>query len=165
MPTRLEPPALITANPTRYKPWRTSSGCSVSWTERGTRCVSDQVAGRRAEREKLIELARQYIDKLHERLALIAAVVVGSVARGDFNLWSDIDVVVVSEDLPKRAPDRDGELMRDAPPRVQPVGFTPAEFKTAYERRNALVREAIKQGVVLEGEEFLATLRTAEPGA
>lgn len=36
--------------------------------------------------------------------------VFGSVARGDFNLWSDIDVLVVADNLPERWLDRLGRL-------------------------------------------------------
>jgi len=82
--------------------------------------------------------------------------VVGSVARGDFNVWSDVDVVVVSEGLPARAPDRAAVLAADAPPGVQPVGFTPDEFRRAWERRNPLARSVAGEGVVLLGEAFFA---------
>ena len=35
-------------------------------------------------------------------LPIEVATVIGSVARGDFNVWSDVDVLVVSEALPSR---------------------------------------------------------------
>lgn len=107
---------------------------------------------RRAEREHLISLAREYAGLLAERVELKAAVLAGSVARGDFNVWSDIDVVVVAAELPRRAPDRAGLLLEGAPPRVQPVGYTPAELRQAIARGNRLVREAIACGIVLHGE-------------
>ena len=43
---------------------------------------------------------------LSERLPVQAVMLTGSVARGDFNVWSDIDVVVVAESLPERLRDR-----------------------------------------------------------
>jgi predicted nucleotidyltransferase len=86
---------------------------------------------------------------------VLAAAVVGSVARGDFNVWSDVDVVVVAEGLPERAPDRGLLLVTDAPGRVQPVGFTPEELAMALRRGNPLAREAVTSGVVLSGGELL----------
>ena len=120
--------------------------------------MADALARRRRERDELVTLARDYAERLSERLPVIAAAVVGSVARGDFNVWSDVDVVVV-EDLPTRAPDRGAVLAHDAPARVQPVGFTPEEFEAAWARGNPLAREATDAGVALRGEGFLRARR------
>lgn len=109
---------------------------------------------RRRERDRLLGQAREYVRRLSDRIPLVAAAVVGSVARGDFNVWSDVDVVVVAEDLPERTPDRSAFLMTDLPPGVQPVGFTPEEFEQAWTRQNALAREAADRGVTLKGESF-----------
>ncbi len=87
----------------------------------GRRCVGARAHGERltmipilarreAERRARIDLARSWATELDRRLAgrvrLIAAVVVGSVARGDFNLWSDLDVLVVADGLPAGGRDR-----------------------------------------------------------
>ena len=117
--------------------------------------MSDALVERGLERERLLGLARAYIDRLAQRMQLTAAAVVGSVARGDFNVWSDVDVVVVAEGLPERAPERGAVLARDVPGGVQPVGFTPAEFERALHAGNPLAREAVTVGVVLLGADFL----------
>ncbi len=52
---------------------------------------------RRRERERVIELLRDYAELLRRRLGRITLLLYGSYARGDFNLWSDIDVVIVSD--------------------------------------------------------------------
>jgi hypothetical protein len=44
--------------------------------------------------------------------------------------------LIVADDLPERVPDRMAVLVADAPPRVQPIGFTPEEFEQARARRN-----------------------------
>jgi uncharacterized protein len=116
--------------------------------------VADPVAVRRQERQRLLLLARSYVDALSGRTPVVAAAVVGSVARGDFNVWSDIDVVVVVGDLPQRAPERSSLLVEGAPPGVQPVGFTPDEFRRALESGNPLAREILDGGVILAGEGF-----------
>jgi predicted nucleotidyltransferase len=114
---------------------------------------------RRAERERLLDLGREYVEMLTRRLPVRGAAVAGSVARGDFNAWSDVDVVVVADDLPARALDRAELLLRDAPPGVQPVGYTPAEFERACERGDRLAREAVERGVLLVGELAAAARR------
>ncbi len=107
------------------------------------------VQERRAERESLIESARRHVQHLERRLALQRAVVVGSVARGDFNVWSDVDVVVVADGLPDRAVDRLELLWEGRPPRVEVIGFTPAELEDARRRRNPMVVEMDSIGVPL----------------
>lgn len=109
---------------------------------------------RARQRQALIDLARTYVAALSQRLPVVAAAVVGSVARGDFNVWSDIDVVVVAKSLPLRAPDRTSALAEDAPPGVQPVGFTPEEFARSRGLRNPLTLGVLKEGVILRGAEF-----------
>lgn len=120
--------------------------------------MAEALAQRRQERDRLLGLARAYVEALGRRIPVAAAVVVGSVARGDFNVWSDIDVVVVSPALPDRIPERATLLASDAPPGVQPVGFRPEEFGTAWRKGNPLAREAATTGVILQGGEYLAQL-------
>jgi uncharacterized protein len=128
---------------------------SHSSTRHGSASMAKALEERRRERERLLGLARDYVSRLRHTMPLVAAVVVGSVARGDFNVWSDVDVVVVADELPPRIPDRAAMLVADAPPGLQPVGYTPAEFDAAWDKRNPLVREATAHGVILFGEEFL----------
>lgn len=118
---------------------------------------------RRAERERLLGVAREYVERLAKRLDITAAAVAGSVARGDFNVWSDIDVVVVADDLPPRIPDRGALLIEGAPAGVQPIGFTPEEFERALAKGNVLVRDVLEHGVVLAGEEFFSRKRPHAP--
>lgn len=126
---------------------------------RGDPSVADAVAERRAERDRLIAVAHDFARRLSARVPVVAAAVVGSVARGDFNVWSDIDVVVIAEALPERAIEREGLLLEDAPVGVQPVGFTPLEFDRALAKGDRLAREAASEGVPLAGAPFFAERR------
>ena len=114
--------------------------------------MTDALAQRRAERDRLIAVAGAYAETLGRRLPIEAVVLAGSVAHGDFNVWSDIDVIVVADGLPDRLPDRLALLSADAPAGVQPVGFTPAELRRAAQRSNRLVLDAGEHGVVLAGD-------------
>ncbi len=105
------------------------------------------VEERYAERERLIGLARDHVRRLAERLPVRQAAVVGSVARGDFNVWSDVDLVIVADVLPERRLDRLELLMQDRPPRVEPIGFTPAELAEARRRGNPLAVELDSVGI------------------
>jgi hypothetical protein len=106
---------------------------------------------RRAEQDARIGTAREWAVRLATRLEVTAAVVFGSSARGDFNRWSDIDVLIVSPALPAGARERLELLGRDAPPGVQPVGWTPEELAARRLRRDPIARECDSCGVVVQG--------------
>lgn len=124
--------------------------------------ISEILAGRSAERQELIDKGRLYVRDLKTRVNVVAAAVTGSVARGDFNVWSDIDVVVVAEGLPARIPDRLEFISSKAPPRLQAIALTPQEFRQGFERGNPLVREAVSAGVVLDNDAFFRTYLEAK---
>jgi predicted nucleotidyltransferase len=88
---------------------------------------------------------------LARRLDVQAVVVVGSVARGDFNKWSDIDVLVIAEAMPTGTRARLELLMADTPPGVQPIGWTPDELAQRRASNDPLAREAYDVGVVVKG--------------
>jgi uncharacterized protein len=104
---------------------------------------------RRNEQAQQIAAAQAFAGGLDPALDVRAVVVFGSVARGDFNLWSDIDVVVVAGNLPPRLLDRLTAV--GSHPRVQPVPWTPDEWATQRHRRNPIVVESLERGVWLVG--------------
>jgi predicted nucleotidyltransferase len=106
--------------------------------------------GRRAEREGLIGRARELAARLDPVLAPRAVVVFGSVARGDFNLWSDVDVLVVADNVPPGWSERIAAI-GPPPPRVAPVVWTPEEFRSRLGHNNPIAREAVDRGVWLVG--------------
>lgn len=111
----------------------------------------DVVARRRRERDELIATAGRFADLLPDDLRITAVVVFGSVARGDFNRWSDIDVLVVAENIPAGGSDRLPAVQPDAPTGVQPVVWTPTELSDRRRRKDPIAVEADALGVVVRG--------------
>jgi hypothetical protein len=111
----------------------------------------DPLEARRAERERLVALARDHVTRLASDLDVVAAIVAGSVARGDFNVWSDVDLVIVSDDLPADPRERFDRLTAHRPGRVEVHGYTTEQFAAAVRRGDALAREAADVGIVLAG--------------
>lgn len=111
------------------------------------------IARRRSERAALVDVARQWADKAGPSLGASAIVVVGSVARGDFNKWSDIDVLVVVDDLPDDLQDRLALLGRTRkPPGLEATAWTAAELADRRaQRTDPIAREAYELGVVIHG--------------
>lgn len=116
------------------------------------------LAARSRRREELLDLARRFDRGLDEGLDVRAVVVVGSVARGDFNRWSDVDILVVADTLPGRTLDRLEALLENAPPGVQPIAWTTAELAEELRRRNPIAEEALGSGVAIRGADELRGL-------
>jgi len=106
---------------------------------------------RRAEQRARLELARSWAESLARRLEVTTAVVFGSSVRGDFNKWSDIDVLVISPALPQEARQRLELLMRDTPLGVQPVGWTAEEYARRLARGDPIARECKEAGLIVWG--------------
>jgi uncharacterized protein len=113
--------------------------------------VVDPLERRRAERDRLVARARAHVVRIAGRIPVLAAAVAGSVARGDFNVWSDVDIVIVSDALPEPGPSRAELLGAGAPAGIEPHGYTTSEFARAIDRDDRLAREAVEYGVLLLG--------------
>ncbi|MDK2960800.1 MAG: uncharacterized protein PWP12_984, partial [Bacillota bacterium] len=103
-------------------------------------------------RQKYIEVAGRYVDALAELLAPLTGILYGSVARGDFNFWSDIDVAIIADRLPEHPLRRAEVLFGNVPPGVEPKGFTRREFLRLVEKGHPFARELLQHGIVLRDD-------------
>lgn len=105
---------------------------------------------RRRERDELLGRAETFASGLPAHLDVRAIVVFGSVARGDFNKWSDVDVLVVAEGCAGTPMERHAHL-EPVPGRVQPVVWTRAELSERLARGDPIAVEAMEVGRWLRG--------------
>ena len=106
----------------------------------------------RKQRE-LLDIARLFSTCVLKKYQRASIVVFGSVARGDFNEWSDIDVLVVVEDkLPSNPLKRLDTIYEclESYPLVEPVIMTLEEFHKMLGKKNPLIMEAIEKGIPVE---------------
>lgn len=114
--------------------------------------TSPVIERRLAEQAEAIAKAAAWATQLVGGRGSVSAVVVfGSYARGDFNKWSDIDVLVIDDCLPESGRARVDLLWADRPAPVQPVGWTGDELQTRRRRRDPIAVEADAVGVVVHG--------------
>jgi len=126
--------------------------------------VRKLVQSRLSARRALIDEAHEYVTALGRKVEIVAAVIAGSVARGDYHDGSDIDVVIVSDQLPSHPLKRAELLWSVDLTRVEPKGFTRAEFVERLRRGDPLICETVEQGyVLLDPEGFIAKLRVPHP--
>jgi len=107
---------------------------------------------RKGIRECVLKKAKLFIDCVNNRLRVNKAVLIGSYARGDFNKWSDIDIlIIVDDDLPNNPLDR-LDLITDClyiDPLIQPILITIKEYRRLKKKNNPVVTDATRHGVVL----------------
>jgi len=97
-------------------------------------------------RSKVLKEVKEWARSLPFKSTVI---LVGSYARGDFNLWSDIDVVVIAGFKGNPV-----ERLRgiEHPPGFEVIPLTPEEFAVLLSKRNPLTLEALERGVVLRDD-------------
>lgn len=110
--------------------------------------MGDIIEKRVRERLRVIEEARRWAESLQPPVSVI---LVGSYARGDFNAWSDVDLLVVSPVFRgMRVTDR--LLGIDAPPGYEVIAVTPEELEKMIAKKNPLAVDALRHGVVLRDD-------------
>lgn len=105
---------------------------------------------RRAEQRALVGRAERFAGALEPDLGVSAVVVFGSVARGDFNLWSDVDVLVVLAEADDDTVDRVRSAGREVG-LIAPVVWTPAQLRAQLARRDLIAVESVERGLWLVG--------------
>lgn len=98
-------------------------------------------------------MIREYLRGILKRRGLCGVLLFGSLAKGSAlpHLQSDVDLIVVCEDLPSDLFER-AELVRrieGGPSIVQSIWMTPEDFEGHLEARAGYVLDAIHDGLIL----------------
>lgn len=101
-------------------------------------------------REDALQKVRQYISSLG--LKRYKAILFGSYARGDFNYASDIDLLIISDELPEDLNERLSflNLKRWGLADVEPIGWTEKEYELRKKKFDPFIRLLEKEGIVIE---------------
>lgn len=100
-------------------------------------------------RRKYEELDR-YLSELKQELDLKLVILFGSLARGDWMESSDIDLLIVSDELSDDPAENFVRLKRGC---VEPHGFSTKKFLEELERPNLLILDALEYGKRLIADE------------
>jgi predicted nucleotidyltransferase len=101
-------------------------------------------------RNEAVAKAKQYTSSLN--LKKYKAVLFGSFARGDFNYASDIDLLIISDELPENLNERLSFLnsKRWDTPDVEPIGWTEKEYELRKKKHDPFIGLLEKEGIVIE---------------
>ncbi|MGQ4891574.1 MAG: nucleotidyltransferase domain-containing protein [Candidatus Njordarchaeia archaeon] len=104
---------------------------------------------REGERLRAIELAKKFLECAKKHFNIKEAYVVGSYARGDFNEWSDIDLVLVAENVPKSPIERLSKIKEclKAFSKIEPIIISPEVLTELRSKRNPIAVEIEKHGI------------------
>jgi predicted nucleotidyltransferase len=102
-----------------------------------------------------LRIVEEYAVKLQKTLGRVTVILFGSYARGDYNVWSDIDIIVISEYFTgRRILDR-YDLIPEAPPGVEPILLSPSEFISNLEKASFI--EMLRDGAVVITDDYRLT--------
>lgn len=95
--------------------------------------------------EEILEDLRNFVKELKEKLTIQEVFLYGSFARGTIHEGSDIDLIIVG-DFKERFVERIGKIlgMTDLP--IEPLVYTPEEFRAMQEAKNPLIMEVLRNG-------------------
>lgn len=105
---------------------------------------------REEKRDDAFEKAKRYLLSLG--LKKYRAILFGSFAKGDFNYASDIDLLIISDELPEGINERLSflSLKRWDTPDVEPIGWTVKEYELRKAKNDPFIEILEKEGIVIE---------------
>jgi uncharacterized protein len=103
--------------------------------------------------EYVMERVRSYAEELVSKRIAETVILFGSLAKGTYSPFSDIDVLILVEDAPPNPLDRiskyiDPKLPLDIEPRVLTIN----EFFNIIKEERRFGREILENGIVLAGK-------------
>lgn len=100
-----------------------------------------------------IEIYRELVvQKLKPR----SVILFGSIATGEYGAGSDVDILIISDELPRDFLER-LRVLSELNPTMAPIeafGYTPAEFLRMLERRHPTALYAVADGKPLHDDGF-----------
>jgi predicted nucleotidyltransferase len=100
------------------------------------------------------DILAEYSKIVSSKLGKFTGVLYGSMARGDNNLWSDIDFIVISDKLPQNPLKRLEFLYSLTETPIEVKGYTRNEFLKMIEKRNPIALDSLSEGKVIVDDGF-----------
>lgn len=108
---------------------------------------------------EVINVLIEYSNAVTSELGKFTGILYGSMARGDYNLWSDIDFIVISDKLPENPLKRLEFLYSLTEEPIEVKGYTRNEFLRMIEKRNPLALDSLEEGKVIVDNGFWEVAR------
>ena len=106
---------------------------------------------RKRQREQLIGQVSEFIKGLNFKCT---ALLIGSYARGDFNLWSDVDILIIGE-FSGTPVERLKNL--NLPPGYEAILLTADEVAKKRKKNDRFIVESFESGVIIRDDLHLVS--------
>ena len=101
--------------------------------------------------QETIKKLKEYAEKALQKQAK-TVILIGSLARGDYTAYSDADIIIISDNVPKRPIDRITEYIDPTLPiDIQPIVYTTQEILKMAKQKRKIIKEIITHGKILAG--------------
>ena len=107
-------------------------------------------------RAKIIKEAKEWAESLKGKYT---AILIGSYAKGDFNIWSDVDIVLIS-DFKGNPLERLKSI--DMPAGYEIIPLTFEEFMRLLSKKDPIAKDAIKYKLILRDDFKIIDILTSE---
>lgn len=108
--------------------------------------MEDVISRRERERREVIEKARTYVNSLQ---GSYTSFLIGSYSRGDFNVWSDVDILLIGEFHGNPV---ERLLRLDFPPGFEVIPINEEELDKAIRKNNPVIWDVKSKGIVLRDD-------------
>lgn len=112
-------------------------------------------------KEEAYEKLKSFLDRV-KPLKPRALILFGSYARGDFTEESDIDAVLIAENLPKRVLERRSLSSLYHLKNLMVIGYYPEEFMRELRKQNPFIHEVLKEGVIIYSDGFAEKVKNLQ---
>lgn len=100
---------------------------------------------------------REFLKIVSKSLTPVCVILFGSYARGSYTESSDIDLCIISDELPENIFER--RTIVTGVPKIRAIGFTKEEFHNMLNRLNPLVLDIVYHGKPILGEKLYRELK------
>ncbi|MBC7080809.1 MAG: nucleotidyltransferase domain-containing protein [Thermoplasmatales archaeon] len=97
----------------------------------------------------------KYVEKLKEKLGAKLIILYGSIAKGNFGVGSDIDILIVSDALPENFLERLKVLflLNESFAPIEAIGYKSDEFRKMVVNAHPIALDALYEGIILHKDE------------
>ena len=102
----------------------------------------------------------QFISKIKKVVKIKCVILFGSRARGDYDPYSDVDLILIG-DFKEKFLDRTFNLLilNESRFNFEIFCYTEGEFEKMFIKGNALILDAIYEGIPLDGKRFFESYK------
>jgi len=98
--------------------------------------------------KEIIEQLKKFVNEIKRKLPITEVYLYGSFANGKIHEGSDIDLIIIG-DFKERFFERIGKIFELTDLLIEPIVYTPQEFKELQESENPFIVEVLKKAIKL----------------